>query len=734
MAYQFTKTWAQIWALLNNAMQIGVDYVTAGKASGTSLGTKATAEGNNTTASGNYSHAEGYGTQATTAATHAEGYQTTASALYTHAEGYRTLADEQSAHAEGDVTTASGYASHSEGTGTTASGSCAHAEGDSTVASSDASHAEGGHTTASGQYSHAEGYMTVATGANQHVGGKYNVADGGNVYAEIIGNGTADNARSNARTLKWNGDETLAGKLTIGKHGTDPMDVATVGEALNAYATDNASGSIASFSDGADSIPMKSFLASIDPIQNLNGQSAPYPAGGGKNKAKPTLETVTQSGITYTANADGTVTCTGSSTISSVNYIKVGEVSVTNGQTYILSGCPSGGGQNSYRLDLRTGTSTIYNNAIDNGSGVTFTADADVTLDVYVRFNVSYAITGSLLFKPMVCLSTASDPDYAHYAPYSNVCPISGHSGVNAVVAGKNLISGDKKKYSINGVNLGTTLNVSNKYYVFLKAGVTYRFSGESAVACSWYFRMDYDTANRQIVNGSLTSIDASITVEKDGYARFWVYRGAGIEESDISWFQLEVGESATAFEPYNGTTYPVTFYDGADPLTVYKGYIDLVSGVLYKTHDRLDLGSKNWLAATTSHYFYAAMNSDAAKPSAGEMPNILCEAYPIVAAVSSGSALTTNPSLTYFVTDSNFRIAIKNTNYSDSDTDVLKADLGGIYLVYELDTPVPYNLTPTEVLSLLGQNNCFNDCSNTEVEYRADTKLYIDKRLEGGV
>ena len=35
-------------------------------------------------------------------------------------------------------------------------------------------------------------------------------------YAEIIGNGTGDNARSNARTLDWDGNETLAGSLTLG--------------------------------------------------------------------------------------------------------------------------------------------------------------------------------------------------------------------------------------------------------------------------------------------------------------------------------------------------------------------------------------------------------------------------------------------------------------------------------------------------------------------------------------
>ena len=34
---------------------------------------------------------------------------------------------------------------------------------------------------------------------------------------EIVGNGTGANAKSNARTLDWSGNETLAGGITLGK-------------------------------------------------------------------------------------------------------------------------------------------------------------------------------------------------------------------------------------------------------------------------------------------------------------------------------------------------------------------------------------------------------------------------------------------------------------------------------------------------------------------------------------
>ena len=187
-------------------MHKDVDYVTAGKKSGTTLGTKATAEGKDTTASGQYSHAEGNGTTASNGASHAEGYYTTASGQYSHAEGNSTTASNEASHAEGYHTTASG----------------------------EFSHAEGYYATASGSYSHTEGWQTRAQRRSQHVFGEFNVLDttgaNGTVkgsYIEIVGNGANTSARSNARTLDWNGNEVLAGKLTVGTAPTNNMDVTT---------------------------------------------------------------------------------------------------------------------------------------------------------------------------------------------------------------------------------------------------------------------------------------------------------------------------------------------------------------------------------------------------------------------------------------------------------------------------------------------------------------------------
>lgn len=237
---------------LNNKMDkadpTGSGSLSINRKANTTIGTNSVAVGNNTTASGNFSfaegsntvasaynaHAEGLSTEANDSAAHAEGIETLAS-YAAHAEGYWTeaigdsshaegmsaIASGRYSHAEGDTTTASGYAAHAEGKNTTASEEATHAEGSGTTASAEQAHAEGYYSVASGYYSHAQNMGTIAAKRSQNVFGEYNIAEtGGNsysrgTYVEIVGNGTTNNDRSNARTLDWSGNEMIAGDLTF---------------------------------------------------------------------------------------------------------------------------------------------------------------------------------------------------------------------------------------------------------------------------------------------------------------------------------------------------------------------------------------------------------------------------------------------------------------------------------------------------------------------------------------
>ena len=185
-------------------------------------------------ASGTASAAFGRGNSATGDSSVAFGMLNIVSGVTAFASGGLNKSTGFATTTENAYNTASGNYSHAEGYATTSSGAIAHSEGHSSIASGKGSHAEGAASEASGYYSHAEGRYTIANHRGQHVFGSFNIADpsgeaataNGN-YIEIVGNGTADDARSNARTLDWDGNEILAGKLTLGVGPTANMDAAT---------------------------------------------------------------------------------------------------------------------------------------------------------------------------------------------------------------------------------------------------------------------------------------------------------------------------------------------------------------------------------------------------------------------------------------------------------------------------------------------------------------------------
>ena len=199
--------------------------ITSGTGDGSVIEGCITGDGANE-ASGGFSHAEGVGTKATANNAHAEGSATTASEWASHAEGRATTASGGFSHAEGIFTVAAGTDAHAEGVLCQANANHSHAEGNRTIVDGNSGHAEGRETKASADYTHSEGYRTLASSDVQHVQGKYNIEDANNVYAHIVGNGTAEDNRSNAHTLDWNGNAWYQGKVTAEGTPTEDNDLA----------------------------------------------------------------------------------------------------------------------------------------------------------------------------------------------------------------------------------------------------------------------------------------------------------------------------------------------------------------------------------------------------------------------------------------------------------------------------------------------------------------------------
>ena len=201
---------------------------------------------------------------------------------YAHAEGSGTMAANEAAHAEGSSSQAIGDASHAEGNGTQASGRYSHAEGDGSRATENDAHAEGSMTVASGGASHAEGISTIANHQAQHVFGRYNIGDPSTAeainkgtYIEIVGNGTSS-ARSNARTLDWEGNEVIAGNITATSFTGSGANLTNIPGTVVGLATSSATGAMSS----ADKVKLDELPTNTQLQNNYVAKSSVSDASG----------------------------------------------------------------------------------------------------------------------------------------------------------------------------------------------------------------------------------------------------------------------------------------------------------------------------------------------------------------------------------------------------------------------------------------------------------------------
>lgn len=142
-----------------------------------------------------------------------------------------------------------------------------------------------------------------------------------------------------------------------------------------------------------------------------------------KNLLPNTASTTTINGVTFTVNSDGSVSCSGTSTgdailfVSGTSWDSKASFPFVGGQQYILSGCPSGGASNSYRMAIwEYNGSTNLDHFDDTGNGVTFTANASANgMIVIITIPNGVNATG-MTFRPMIRLASIEDDSYVPYA------------------------------------------------------------------------------------------------------------------------------------------------------------------------------------------------------------------------------------------------------------------------------------------------------------------------------
>lgn len=331
----------------------------------------------------------------------------------------------------------------------------------------------------------------------------------------------------------------------------------------------------------------------------------------------------------------------------------------------------------------------------------------------------------------------------------TNVRPITGWTGANVVRTGKNIMPVIADSTTKNGVTMtknadgsftfnGTATQESVFYLnsvdtttpptVLLKAG-TYTLSGcpKGATGSGATYRLQmYRYYDGTYIGGSYYEYGSGFTFiaeDGDGYRPF-IKIAQDYTCTNLTFKpQLEVGSTVTEYEPYTEATYSISFGSAG---TVYGGTLDVTTGVLTVTHNNIRLTSTNqtWTAtkAVGTGLRYYAIIAPAIDTNAAD---ILCS-HAVYLAGNEGNWGTYN---LY-----NGRFAIKNNDGGAGFTSLADfktwLDSQNFQICYPLATPQTYQLTSTEVRTLLGINNIWADTGDTEVEYRADTTRYIDRRI----
>ena len=428
----------------------------------------------------------------------------------------------------------------------------------------------------------------------------------------------------------------------------------------------------------------------------------------------------TVNGVTATIQADGSIllngTCTGSANFTVIKTVKAGN--------YVLS-CPYSGtlpSNSSSRVDAYNATAgailqAIYNNDA-SGAAKTASLSVDSSIQFRIRVDNGHTYNNVVIYPQLEAGSTATA-----FSAYENICPISGWTGANIQRLGKNILPSDLTWTDGKYINdQGKEVVLSSFHYssIFrIKPGTEYTCQYTVGAAASGSYILNrYDE--------NMNNIGWQILISSSPAAA-GTYSGTFTTPPNVAYAristnklytnqQIEEGATATEYEA-NAAAVRVGWQDEAG--TVYGGTLDVTTGLLTVNMALVDLGEegRTWTYRSNFNLFTS--------PATNEKENgkIVCSSY------RKGQTTTTDMAIRigaggYFIGS----FVLSDSRFTDGAA--LAAALAGVQAAYEIATPQVYQLTPTEVKTLLGKNYIWADTGGRSVTYKADIQLYVEKML----
>lgn len=322
----------------------------------------------------------------------------------------------------------------------------------------------------------------------------------------------------------------------------------------------------------------------------------------------------------------------------------------------------------------------------------------------------------------------------------TNVRPISGWTGAEVVRAGANLWGGEKLRDNIQTAVPEAVVDVDAKTVAFWaghgadKMFTNIPFESNTQYTIVLTFSNTVARTNMRWVytDGTATTIVSTTTgkqtiVSTSNSGKTVAYIGGLNSDGRTVIYYEESGVfngtvTASDFVAYAGTTYPITF-----PSTVYGGTLEVTTGVLTVDRAMVEYDASDdevWHEETGSNWqglnFYVAKPANMARVNYTYASNMTNK-------ISIGGTYQD-----YIMISSGYINVIWGQLLGITSLADWKAWLAEhpLQISYQLTEPITYTLTPTEVTTLLGDNNIYADTGDVDVVYVRDLNIVINKLL----
>lgn len=322
----------------------------------------------------------------------------------------------------------------------------------------------------------------------------------------------------------------------------------------------------------------------------------------GKNLLNPQAQTQTKSGITLTANGDGTYTVKGTATEDTL--FPVNSIGVEANKTYRLVGCPSGGSNATYNMVMQD--TVNWSTAFDNGSGVNKSYSESYTIRVSIQIKSGVTVN-NLIFKPM--LTTDISVTYADFEPYVGGIPSPNPEypqEIKSVVNPKVVVCGKNIAKKVIVLDIFKQYDIPLYIVADLRPSTTYVLSFECASGYSGYVnellfeQINFvGTGNRQSVICKTKSVLQSSQLSVNGWMIVKNNTGNTIVPKFTN-VMLERISSSITYEPYTEQSVTLPYTLNAIPVKTggnvtidgqqyVADYVDVERGKLVRMCKEID-------------------------------------------------------------------------------------------------------------------------------------------------